>query len=274
MSYLNLDQRVPETSALEPKAVTWFYSLIGRVPLVRTTHRRVIAGALAQGVTQGYGLDLGTGPGYVATEIARQRPGLRMVGLDLAAHMVEKATQQARRAGLNGQGSWLQADGHVLPFAEGTFDLLVSSFALHHWHDPLRILNEIARVLRPKGRYYIADVCREVAPRHKLFAYASIPAVSLPLGSYWGYGGYYESVRAGYTREEAWRLLAQSDLPPGEVGLDSTWFVPIVTLASEPAEAPGSAPPGPDRPREEYRLIHKIVSPAGSASTSCRPRGG
>jgi ubiquinone/menaquinone biosynthesis C-methylase UbiE len=232
MHYFSLACRVPERSALEPKAVTWFYGLISRVPVVRATHHRFIAGALEQGVTQGYGLDLGTGPGYVAVQLARQRPGLHMVGLDLAAHMVRDATHLALESGLNGRNLWLQADGHHLPFADGSFDLVVSSFALHHWDDPLHVLNEVARVLAPDGRYYIGDVCREVNAFQRLFAYASIPVISLPLGSYRGYGGYYESVRAGYTRAEAQDLLERSALPPGKVGLESTWFVPIVTINS------------------------------------------
>ena len=66
----------------------------------------------------------------------------------------------------------------------------------------------------------------------RLFAYASIPAVSLLFGSYRGYGGYYESLRAGYTSAEAESLLARSALPPGQVVSDSTWFVPLVTIAS------------------------------------------
>lgn len=241
MSYLSLAHRVPEASAVEPRALTWLYDLITQVPLARTAHRRFVTGALNQGVTHGTGLDLGTGPGYVAAEIARQRPRLRMVGLDLAAHMIEKATRQTMGAELNGRGLWLQADGHGLPFHDGSFDLVVSSFALHHWDDPLHVLNEIARVLRrPEpaegkvgGRYYIADLCRETSPFQRLFAYASIPAISVPFGSYRGYGGYYESVRAGYTRDEARNLLEQSALPPGEVGFESTWFVPIVTITSK-----------------------------------------
>ena len=236
MSYLSLASRVPETSAVEPKALTWLYSLISRVPLVRTAHRRFIAGALNQGVAQGCGLDLGTGPGYVSAEIARKRPGLQMVGLDLAAHMIEKATRQAVGAGRNGHGLWLQGDGHHLPFANGTLDLIVSSFALHHWDDPLRVLNEIARVLAPGGRYYIADVCRQANTFHRFFAYASIPAVSVPFGSYWGYGGYYESVRAGYTHDEAQSLLDRSALPRGQVRIESTWFVPILTMATKETE--------------------------------------
>jgi ubiquinone/menaquinone biosynthesis C-methylase UbiE len=236
MSYFSLARRVPEISAVDPAILTWFYGLIGLVPLVRTAHRRIVAGALAQGVTAGDGLDLGTGPGYVAVQMTRQRPALRMVGLDLAAHMLEKAVRLAARAELDGRGLWPQADAHYLPFADGSFDLVISSFALHHWEDPLRILDEIARVLKPRGRYYIADVCREVNLFQRLFAYASVPVASLPFGSYLGYGGYYESVRAGYTQDEARDLLARSALPPGVVGVDSTWFVPILTISARGPE--------------------------------------
>lgn len=235
MSYFSLACRVPEASAVEPRILTWLYDLIARTPLVRAIYRRFVSDALALGVIAGLGLDLGTGPGHVAREIARQRPGLRFVGLDLAAHMVERASRQAARAGLDSRVLWPQGDGHRLPFADGSFDLIVSSFALHHWDDSLRILNEIARVLKPQGRYYVADLCREPNLFQWLFACASIPAISLPFGSYRGYGGYYESLRAGYTRAEAQALLELSALPPGEVGLDSTWFVPILTIASKGA---------------------------------------
>jgi hypothetical protein len=66
----------------------------------------------------------------------------------------------------------------------------------------------------------------------RAFAYASIPVISLPYGSYRGYGGYYESVRSAYTCNEAQDLLQRSNLPPGEVTVDSTWFIPILALAS------------------------------------------
>jgi ubiquinone/menaquinone biosynthesis C-methylase UbiE len=252
MNYLNLVRRVPERSAVEPRSLAWLYDLITKTPLVRAAHRRFVAGALAQKVITGTALDLGTGPGHVAIEIARRRPGVQIVGLDLAAHMVQRANRQAVRAGLDGRGIWSQADGHALPFADGSFDLVISTFALHHWTDPLHILNEIARVLRhPEpagqksgGRYYIADLCREPNIFQRLFAYSSVPAVSLAFGSYRGYGGYYESLRAGYTLEEAQDLLAHSNLPPGEVRLDSTPLLPLLTIASKSS-------PFHDHPRED-----------------------
>jgi ubiquinone/menaquinone biosynthesis C-methylase UbiE len=235
MSYFCLAQRVPEASAVEPRALAWLYGLITETPLVRATHRRFIAGTLAQGVDHGLALDLGTGPGYVAAEVARRRPSLRLIGLDLAAHMVEKARRYAAWTRLDGRAMWPQADAQRLPFADGHFDLVFSSFALHHWHEPLQVLNEVARVLKPGGRYYIADLCREPNLFQRLLAYASIPAVSLPFGSYRGYGGYYESMRAAYTRAEARDLLARSALPPGKVALNSTWLVPTLTIASSAA---------------------------------------
>jgi ubiquinone/menaquinone biosynthesis C-methylase UbiE len=222
--------------------MAWLYDLITKTPLVRAARRWFVAGALAQGVRDGTALDLGTGPGHVPIELARRRPGLHIIGLDLAAHMVRRAGRQAAQAGLDGQGLWPQADGHSLPFADDSFDLVISTFALHHWTNPLRTLNEIARVLRrpkpaagkPGGRYYIADLCREANIFQRLFAYSSIPAISLAFGSYQGYGGYYESIRAGYTRDEAHKLLARSNLPPGEVRLDSVWLMPLLTIASGP----------------------------------------
>lgn len=247
MRYLSLAQRVPEASAVEPQALTWLYGLYTSLPFVRTIYGRFVSGALAQGVARGTVLDLGTGPGYVALEIARRAPDLQVIGLDLAAHMVEQAHRQARWMALAGRGLWPQGDAHRLPFPDGSIDLVVSSFALHHWEEPLQVLNEIARVLRPAqpesegsgqeldgatgGRYYIADLCRKVTPFQRLFAYASIPAVSLPFGSYRGYGGYYESVRAGYSCQEAQDLLDRSNLPSGSVHVDATWFVSMLVLA-------------------------------------------
>jgi ubiquinone/menaquinone biosynthesis C-methylase UbiE len=232
MSYFSLARRVPEASAVEPWVLAGLYRAIARLPVVRNVHRRFLAKVPAAAGEGSLVLDVGTGPGYVAVELARRRPGLRVVGLDLAAHMVAQAAGRSARVALDGRALWPQGDGHRLPFADASFDLVVSSFALHHWRDPLRVFDEIARVLAPGGQFYLADVCREPNLFQRLFAYASIPVVSLAYGSYLGYGGYYESMRAGYTRAEARDLLRASALPPGRVGLDSTRFVPILTIVS------------------------------------------
>jgi ubiquinone/menaquinone biosynthesis C-methylase UbiE len=233
MNYLSLAQRVPEISALESSAASRFYSLLSRLPLMRAAHRRILAGVLALGVARGRCLDVGTGPGSVALELARRNPALCIVGLDLAAPMLRLALAEGSRMDSHGHQLWPQADGHLLPFASGSFDLVTSAFSLHHWLDPVRVLDEIARVLAPGGRYYIADLCREAKPFQRLFAWGSIPFVSLPFGSYRGYGGYYESLRAGYNRAEARQLLEHSALPPGRVDVNLTQWIPTLAIASQ-----------------------------------------
>jgi ubiquinone/menaquinone biosynthesis C-methylase UbiE len=233
VSYFRLARRVPERADLEPKWVTRLYALMSETWVVRSAYRRFVRGVLRQGVTEGKVLDVGTGPGVVAAAVVRRCPDLHVTALDLSAHMIEQAPERARRACVEGHLAWLQADGYRLPFADGTYDLVFSSFALHHWEAPGQVLDEMARVLRPGGRYYVADLYREPNLVQRLFAYASIPVISLLFGSYRGYGGYYESLRSGYTVAEAERLVARSALPPGRVGIDSTWFVPLLTISSE-----------------------------------------
>jgi ubiquinone/menaquinone biosynthesis C-methylase UbiE len=53
------------------------------------------------------------------------------------------------------------ADAEALPFAPGTFDLVMSTSSLHFWPAPRQALTELRRVLRPGGRLVITDWCDE-----------------------------------------------------------------------------------------------------------------
>lgn len=100
-------------------------------------------------------LDVGTGPGVLVAELARRRPDVRIVGVDLSADMITAA--QRNLSGFGERASAQQGDVTDLPFVEGTFDLVVTSFSSHHWDDPEAAVPELARVLRSGGRLYIYD---------------------------------------------------------------------------------------------------------------------
>ncbi|VEA72107.1 Uncharacterized methyltransferase ycgJ [Serratia rubidaea] len=53
----------------------------------------------------------------------------------------------------------------TLPFADGEFDLVISRYSAHHWHDVGQALREVKRVLKPGGRAIMMDV---VSPGHPL----------------------------------------------------------------------------------------------------------
>lgn len=103
-------------------------------------------------------LEIGSGPGEVALEIARRLPGAEVVGVDLAETMIEAALRRARTEGLEGRVRFVLADAAALPLPDASVDAVVSTLSLHHWAEPPAVFTEIARVLRPGGTVLIYDV--------------------------------------------------------------------------------------------------------------------
>jgi len=67
------------------------------------------------------------------------------------------------RRNLSGQvgGAWLVADAQHLPFADGSFSVVIANHMLYHVPDRARALAEARRVLEPGGRFYAATVGNE-----------------------------------------------------------------------------------------------------------------
>lgn len=92
-------------------------------------------------------LDVGCGNGYVLSRYARH--GARVDGVDLTDTVVSLSRKRFAAAGLT--GSFTQIDGQLLPFADGTFDIVCSMGVLHHIPGPAPLVAEIGRVMRPGG---------------------------------------------------------------------------------------------------------------------------
>lgn len=103
-------------------------------------------------------LDLACGPGSLTLDLA---PYVRSaVGLDLTPAMLEQARAEQKKRGIEGV-RWVKGDAASLPFPDGTFSLVTSSAAFHHFADPAKVLLEMARVCRPGGRVVVMDVTPE-----------------------------------------------------------------------------------------------------------------
>lgn len=87
-------------------------------------------------------LDLACATGTLTRRLGAE--GREVVGVDLSGANVAEAVRQ-------GGGSFVQADMRYLPFADGSFDAVVSSLGLGIVADRPRLLAEVARVLRPGG---------------------------------------------------------------------------------------------------------------------------
>ncbi len=203
-------ERVPESEAIEAMTdARRFNQFMGGNRFRQEEYRQLAREAVALGLPPGGRvLDVGTGPGFVAIEVARllQETGGEVVGMDLSRAMLSIAAENASRAGL-GLLTWREGDAKAMPFGEREFDLVISNDSLHHWDDPLQVLNEMARVLKQDGKCVVHDSKRleKWGPR----ALASAIGLLIPADfrvHYWN------SLRSSYTAAELKAVAAHSRL--------------------------------------------------------------
>lgn len=101
-------------------------------------------------------LDLGTGSGYVAFELAQKHHSTQVVGLDITEKTLENNTSKAAELHLQNL-RFTAYDGINFPFSDGEFDAVITRYALHHFPDITHTFSEISRVLKSGGRLLIAD---------------------------------------------------------------------------------------------------------------------
>ncbi|MBH1931047.1 methyltransferase domain-containing protein [Serratia rubidaea] len=119
-------------------------------------------GQLLAAYPQARVLDLGCGAGHASFTAAAQVA--QVVAYDLSAQMLAVVAQAAQARGLDNIQTQ-QGMAETLPFADGEFDLVISRYSAHHWHDVGQALREVKRVLKPGGRAIVMDV---VSPGHPL----------------------------------------------------------------------------------------------------------
>ena len=106
-------------------------------------------------------LDLGTGVGHTAFAVA---PRVReVVGIDLTSEMIALAREGAAERKI-ANVRFVRGDVSELPFPDASFDVATSRYSAHHYHQPERVLHELARVLRPGGRFVLVDTISPEEP--------------------------------------------------------------------------------------------------------------
>jgi SAM-dependent methyltransferase len=102
-------------------------------------------------------LDVGVGPGFLAAEMAAEvRPDGRVCGIDTSAAMLEVAAR--RNPGVHAATLELELGGvERIPYADESFDAVVTTQVLEYVADIAGALAEMRRVLRPGGRLLVLD---------------------------------------------------------------------------------------------------------------------
>lgn len=141
------------------------YDALAHRLLLRSLFERVAADIARVAPEGARVLEVGCGPGRLSILLAR-RHGLRVTGLDLDPEMIELARANAAMTSHGGGPSFVVGNVSALSFPDESFDLVVSTLSMHHWADASTALNEIGRVLRPKGRAIVWDLRGGFIPLH------------------------------------------------------------------------------------------------------------
>jgi arsenite methyltransferase len=114
-------------------------------------------------------VDLGSGRGTDALRLAEQvGPTGQVFGLDLTEAMLVKARQAAQKLGVT-NATFIHSTLERLELPSQSADWVFSNCVLNHADDKLAVWREIARILKPGGRFVVSDIyaVNEIAPEFK-----------------------------------------------------------------------------------------------------------
>jgi ubiquinone/menaquinone biosynthesis C-methylase UbiE len=202
-----LMKRVPEIEVMDTEAEAIAYDSMdfGEV------NTRFVQDAIALGV-HGKILDVGTGtariPILLAQELLNQQINFQITAIDLASSMLDIARDHLEKSGLSTVIDLQQVDAKQLPYADASFDAVISNSIVHHLSEPQLFFHELARVIKPTSGILIRDLLRPSSYEH----------LDILVNTYAGDGDatqqklFRDSLQASYTLTEIEQFFSAVDI--------------------------------------------------------------
>lgn len=161
MAHLKGDERARYVNRMFAR-IARRYDLLNTVMSGGRHHawRRMATATGVEGLA-GPALDVATGTGDFAIDLARRPEVEHVVGLDFTREMLPLAIEKARRKGLHGRIGHVAGDAHALPFATDRFICATVGFGVRNFIDLPKALSEMKRVVRPGGRVVVLEIVRQ-----------------------------------------------------------------------------------------------------------------
>ena len=160
---------------------------------------------IKSGINKGLILEIGPGPGYLGLEWLKKTEGTKLMGIEISPDMIKLANKNSMEYGFENRVEYVNSDAQKMPFEDNMFDGVFTNGSLHEWSQPIKIFNEIHRVLKPDGKYFISDLRRDMNLLAKQFLKLNTkPKEMIP--------GLMSSIKSAYTINEIQNLLKESKL--------------------------------------------------------------
>jgi len=147
-----------------PEKIPWpftrFYDRYPNRIFVKWFQR--IAAEIKDRAMSGTIIDIGTGPGRLPIEIAKQVEKVKVFGIDLSQDMIKIAKRNADREGVGDKVEFRVGSAYDTGFDNNSIDLVVSTGTIHHLSEPLNAFNEIYRILKRGGQAWLFDGRKDV----------------------------------------------------------------------------------------------------------------
>ncbi|OGM08222.1 methyltransferase type 11 [Candidatus Woesebacteria bacterium RBG_13_34_9] len=160
---------------------------------------------IAFGIDSGLALEIGPGPGYLGLEWLKKTTNTNLKCVEISGDMIKIAEKNTKEYHFTDRVEYKEGKAEVIPFSDNMFDAVFTNGSLHEWPDPMKAFNEIYRVLKRGGKFFISDLRRDMNPFMAYFLKInSQPKEIRP--------GLISSIHAAYTKEEIVVLLNKTPL--------------------------------------------------------------
>jgi len=156
-------ERIPETDhGIEGEILVSDYDLFQRK--MRDKGYIETDDIIKSGINKGTALEIGPGPGYLGLEWLKKTENTNLFWLEISEDMKKIGEKNIREYGFKNRVDYVIADAtKKFPFENDKYDAVFSNGSLHEWANPVEVFNEVYRVLKKGGKFFVSDLKRNIS---------------------------------------------------------------------------------------------------------------